>query len=105
MCIRDRRLIDLLVAYPPIIVALAITAIFRPSETSVVIAIGLAFTPQFARLTNTLAASISERDYVTVGHLLGLRPLRLLRRHILPNLAGPLLVLTSVGFASAIITL
>jgi len=99
------RLIDLLVAYPPIVVALAITAIFMPSETSVVIAIGLAFTPQFARLTNTLAASISERDYVTVGHLLGLRPLRLLRRHILPNLAGPLLVLTSVGFASAIITL
>jgi peptide/nickel transport system permease protein len=99
------RLIDLLVAYPPIIVALAITAIFQPSESSVVVAIGLAFTPQFARLTNTLAASIRSRDYVTVGQLLGLRPLRLLRRHIIPNLAGPLLVLASVGFASAIITL
>ena len=99
------RLIDLLVAYPPIIVALAVTAIFRPSETSVVVAIGLAFTPQFARLTNTLASSVSERDYVSVAHLLGLRGGRVLRRHILPNMAGPLLVLASVGFASAIITL
>ncbi len=99
------RLIDLMVAYPPIIVALAITAIFKPSEITVVVAIGLAFTPQFARLTNTLAASVKGRDYVTVAHLVGLRPLRLLRRHILPNLAGPLLVLTSVGFASAIVTI
>ncbi|MGH3277339.1 MAG: dipeptide/oligopeptide/nickel ABC transporter permease/ATP-binding protein, partial [Streptosporangiaceae bacterium] len=99
------RLIDLLIAYPPIIVALAVMAIFRPSETSVVIAIGLAFTPQFARLTNTLAASVSERDFVWVAQLLGLRGSRVLRRHILPNLAGPLLVLASVGFASAIITL
>jgi oligopeptide/dipeptide ABC transporter ATP-binding protein len=99
------RVIDLFVAYPPIIVALAITAIFRPSETSVVVAIGLAFTPQFARLTNTLAASVSGKDYVTVARLLGLRSGRLLSRHVLPNLAGPLLVLTSVGFASAIITL
>ena len=99
------RLIDLMVAYPPIIVALAITAIFKPGEVTVVVAIGLAFTPQFARLTNTLAASVKGRDYVTAAHLLGLRPLRLLRRHILPNLVGPLLVLTSVGFASAIVVI
>jgi peptide/nickel transport system permease protein len=99
------RLIDLLIAYPPIIVALAITAIFRPSVSSVVVAIGLAFVPQFARLTNTLASSVSSKDYVVVARLVGLRPMRLLFRHVIPNLAGPLLVLTSVGFASAIITL
>jgi len=99
------RLIDLLVAYPPIIVALAVTAIFRPSETSVVMAIGLAFIPQFARLTNTLASSVRERDFVWVAQLVGLRRTRVLARHILPNLVGPLLVLASVGFATAIITL
>jgi oligopeptide/dipeptide ABC transporter ATP-binding protein len=99
------RLIDLLIAYPPIIVALAVTAIFQPGEISVTVAIGLAFTPQFARLTNTLAASVRSRDFVTIAQLLGLRSGRVLRRHILPNLAGPLLVLASVGFASAIITL
>jgi peptide/nickel transport system permease protein len=99
------RLIDLMIAYPPIIVALAITAIFRPSVSSVVVAIGLAFVPQFARLTNTLASSVSSKDYVVVARLVGLRPTRLLFRHVIPNLAGPLLVLTSVGFASAIITL
>jgi peptide/nickel transport system permease protein len=99
------RLIDLMIAYPPIIVALSITAIFRPSVGSVVVAIGLAFVPQFARLTNTLASSVSSKDYVVVARLVGLRPTRLLFRHVIPNLAGPLLVLTSVGFASAIITL
>ena len=65
------RLIDLLVAYPPIIVALALVAIFQPSEKTVVVAIGLAFTPQFARLTNTMAASVGGRDFVTVAQLLG----------------------------------
>jgi peptide/nickel transport system permease protein len=99
------RVIDLLIAYPPIIVALAVTAIFQPGEISVTVAIGLAFTPQFARLTNTMAGSVRSRDFVTIAQLLGLRSGRVLRRHILPNLAGPLLVLASVGFASAIITL
>lgn len=99
------RTIDLLVAFPPIIVSLAIIAVYRPSETSVVLAVGIAFTPQFARLTNTLAASVKSRDYVTVAQLIGVRPLRLLARHIVPNLIGPLLVLTSIGFASAIIAI
>lgn len=99
------RAIDGLLAYPPIIVALTVTAIFQPSVESVTVAIGLAFIPQAARLSNNLAASIGGRDYIAAAELLGLRPFRLLRRHIVPNHAGPLLVLTSVGFASAIIAL
>jgi len=99
------RVIDLMVSYPPIIVALAVTAIFTPGRVSVVVAIGLAFSPQFARLINTLANSVSSRDYVTVAKLLGLSRTKVLRRHVLPNIAGPLLVLTSVGFATTIVTL
>jgi len=99
------RLIDLMVSYPPIIVALAVTAIFTPGRVSVVVAIGLAFSPQFARLINTLATSVSTRDYVTVAQLLGLGRVRVLRRHVLPNIAAPVLVLTSVGFATTIVTL
>jgi oligopeptide/dipeptide ABC transporter ATP-binding protein len=99
------RVIDLLVSYPPIIIALAITAIFSPGQVSVVFAIGVAFCPQFARLTNTLAASISSRDYVVVARLLGTGRVRLLFRHVLPNIAAPILVLTSVGFATSIVAL
>jgi oligopeptide/dipeptide ABC transporter ATP-binding protein len=99
------RIIDLLVSYPPIIIALAITAIFSPGRVSVVFAIGVAFCPQFARLTNKLAASISSRDYVVVARLLGTGRTRLLLRHVLPNIAAPILVLTSVGFATSIVAL
>jgi peptide/nickel transport system permease protein len=99
------RGIDLFVAYPPVLVALAVAAIVGPSATSMVIAIGAAFTPQFARLANALAASVRSSDYVIAAEQLGIPRRRVLRRHLLPNLAGPLLVLTSVSFGSAIITL
>ena len=99
------RAIDLLVSYPPIIIALAVTAIFTPGVGSVVVAIGLAFCPQFARLTNTLANSVSTRQYVVVSRLLGTSRTRLLQRHVLPNIAAPVLVLTSVGFATSIVSL
>jgi peptide/nickel transport system permease protein len=99
------RAIDLLVSYPPIIIALAVTAIFSPGTVSVVVAIGLAFCPQFARLTNTLATSVSTREYVVVARSLGTGRTRLLARHVLPNIAAPVLVLTSVGFATSIVSL
>jgi oligopeptide/dipeptide ABC transporter ATP-binding protein len=99
------RAIDLMVSYPPIIIALAVTAIFSPGRVSVVFAIGLAFCPQFARLTNTLAASVSSREYVVVARLLGTGRTRLLLRHVVPNIAAPVLVLISVGFATSIVAL
>lgn len=99
------RLIDLLIAFPPIIVALGVVSIYQRGAVTVLVAVGVAFTPQFARLTNRLALSVRGRDYVTVAQLLGVRPFALLRRHIVPNLIGPLLVLASVGFASSIIAI
>lgn len=99
------RAIDLLVAWPPIIVALTITAIFRPGTVSVVVAIGVAFCPQFARLTNTLATSVGQRDFVNAARLLGLRGGTVLRRHVIPNIAAPVLVLTSVCLSTTIVTM
>jgi len=99
------RAIDLFVAWPPIIVALTITAIFRPGMVSVVVAIGVAFCPQFARLTNTLATSVGQRDFVNAARLLGLRGGMVLRRHVVPNIAAPVLVLTSVCLSTTIVTM
>ena len=99
------RAIDLLVSLPPVIVALAITSIFRPGTVSVVIAIGIAFSPQFARLTNTLATSVGQKDYVVTARLLGLSSVRVLTRHVLPNIAAPVLVLTSVCLSTTIVTM
>ncbi len=99
------RAIDLWLALPPIIVALAVTAIFRPNEVTVVIAIGIAFAPQFARLTNSLAASIRTKDFVVTAHLLGVPGPIVLIRHVLPNIMSPVLVLTSVCLSTAIVTM
>lgn len=99
------RAIDLWLALPPIIVALAVTAIFRPNEVTVVLAIGIAFSPQFARLTNNLANSVGSKDFVTTAHLLGVPAPTVLVRHIVPNIASPVLVLTSVCLATSIVTM
>lgn len=99
------RAIDLWLALPPIIVALAVTAIFRPNEVTVVIAIGIAFSPQFARLTNSLATAIRAKDFVVTAHLLGVPGPTVLFRHIVPNIASPVLVLTSVCLSTSIVTM
>ncbi len=99
------RAIELWLALPPIIVALAITAIFRPNEMTVVIAIGIAFSPQFARLTNNLASSVGRKDFVLTSYLLGVPGPAVLSRHIIPNIASPVLVLTSVCLSTAIVTM
>ncbi|MBC9711084.1 dipeptide/oligopeptide/nickel ABC transporter permease/ATP-binding protein [Streptomyces sp. TRM66268-LWL] len=93
-----QRVIDVLISYPSVIFALAMVAILGPGVGTSIVAIGLATCPAFARLTTNLAASIAGRDFVSTARLLGVPPSRLLRRHILPNIAEPLLVLLSVAF-------
>jgi ABC-type dipeptide/oligopeptide/nickel transport system ATPase component/ABC-type dipeptide/oligopeptide/nickel transport system permease subunit len=99
------RFIDLLVAYPAILVAITVIAILAPSATSATVGIGFAFVATFARLTHALARSVAARDYVSVSRLLGTSSWHVLRRHVLPNVAEPLLVLTSVAFSAAVVAL
>ncbi|MEV3854298.1 dipeptide/oligopeptide/nickel ABC transporter permease/ATP-binding protein [Streptomyces sp. NPDC050095] len=93
-----QRLIDVLISYPSVIFALALVAVLGPGVRTSIVAIGLATCPAFARLTTNLAASVAGRDFVSTARLLGVSPGRLLRRHVLPNIAEPLLVLLSVAF-------
>ncbi|WTW93957.1 dipeptide/oligopeptide/nickel ABC transporter permease/ATP-binding protein [Streptomycetaceae bacterium NBC_01309] len=99
------RVIDVMISYPAVILALAIAAILDPGPKACVIAIGAAGSPAFARLTANLAASVAGRDFVGSARLLGVGPLRLMRRHILPNIAEPLLVLLSVSYAHSLMAL
>ncbi|SDJ04368.1 oligopeptide/dipeptide ABC transporter, ATP-binding protein, C-terminal domain-containing protein [Actinokineospora alba] len=99
------RLVDLLVSYPPIIIAIAIIAIFNPGKVSVAVGVGVALVPQFARLANKLTAVVLTKDYISLARLLGVPGGRLALRHVLPNIAAPLLVLVSVVFATSIIAL
>ncbi|MFC4914104.1 dipeptide/oligopeptide/nickel ABC transporter permease/ATP-binding protein [Actinomadura gamaensis] len=99
------RLIDVMVSYPAIILALAVAAILGAGAVAAVVAIGVAWSPAFARLTANLAASVAGRDFVATARLLGVPPYRVLTRHLLPNIAEPLLVLLSVAFAGTLTAL
>lgn len=84
------RMIDVMLSFPGILLALVVTAIVGPGVYGAVLAIGIALAPSFARLTNNLAASVAGRDYILSARGIGLSPLRILVRYILPNIAGPL---------------
>ncbi|MGW5878063.1 dipeptide/oligopeptide/nickel ABC transporter permease/ATP-binding protein [Nocardiopsis terrae] len=99
------RIIDVLVAYPALILSLLVAAVVGPGPTASVLAVGVAGSPAFARLTANLAGSVAARDYVTSARMLGVPKHRLFLRHMLPNMAEPLLVLVSVAFGTILVTL
>ena len=96
------RAIDAMVAFPGLLLALVVAAVLGAGGSSAVIAIGLAGIPYFARLTANLAAKVSQQEYISTARLLGVSPPRIAARHMLPNMAEPLLVLTASTFASTL---
>ncbi|MFD3728888.1 dipeptide/oligopeptide/nickel ABC transporter permease/ATP-binding protein [Streptomyces sp. NPDC058671] len=99
------RLIDVMVSYPALILALVVAAVLGAGPTAAVVSIGLGGCPAFARLTANMAASVARRDFVSMARLMGVPPHRVLARHLLPNISGPLLVLLSVAFAQVLTAL
>ncbi|MGW0547571.1 dipeptide/oligopeptide/nickel ABC transporter permease/ATP-binding protein [Streptomyces altiplanensis] len=99
------RLIDVMISYPALILALVIATALGTGPTASVLAIGLGGAPAFARLTANMAASVAQRDFVAQARLMGVPPYRVLVRHLLPNISGPLLVLLSVAFANVLVAL
>ncbi|MEV4331039.1 dipeptide/oligopeptide/nickel ABC transporter permease/ATP-binding protein [Streptomyces sp. NPDC049597] len=99
------RLIDVMISYPALLLAMVIATVLGTGPTASILAIGLGGAPAFARLTANMAASVAQRDFVTQARLMGVPPSRLLSRHLLPNISGPLLVLLSVAFANVLVAL
>ncbi|MDX2759664.1 dipeptide/oligopeptide/nickel ABC transporter permease/ATP-binding protein [Streptomyces europaeiscabiei] len=97
------RLIDSAVAFPSLVLALVIAAVLGPGMGSAIVAIAVAGVPGFARLTANLAATVADKDYVLTARLLGVPGLRILGRHVLPNISGPLLVLLSSSFTLSLL--
>ncbi|HET6507607.1 MAG TPA: dipeptide/oligopeptide/nickel ABC transporter permease/ATP-binding protein [Baekduia sp.] len=99
------RVISVAVAFPAILVALFVCAIMGAGSKSAVIAMAIALTPIFARVAQTLAAAIATSDYMDNARVVGIGPRRLLWRYVLPNAAEPLISVTMVAAASALIVL
>jgi peptide/nickel transport system permease protein len=97
------RVLDVVFAFPTILLALGIVGMLGPSLTNTMIAIGIVYTPQYARLTRGTTLSVKERDFVDAAIVSGASDLRIIRRHILPNVAAPLIVQTSLSLSLAIL--
>src|SRR3990170_4770903 len=91
------RLTDAWLAFPFLILAIGLVAILGPSLTNATLAIGLGATPTYIRLTRGLALSTKEEDYVLAARALGAGDLRLMRRHVFPNIFSALLVQATVS--------
>lgn len=97
------RFMDALLAFPTIILALAITAALGASLNNVMIAVGIVGIPTYARLVRGQVLSVRRREYVEAAQTIGVPDYRIMFRHILPNVTSPLIVQTSIGIAVAII--
>lgn len=97
------RAMEVLLAFPSILLAIAIVAALGPSLVNVMIAVGLRSIPSFARLTRSMVLSLKELDFVQGVHALGAGHGRVLFRHILPNSVSPLLVFSSMQVATSIL--
>ncbi|WP_082145713.1 ABC transporter permease [Microvirga massiliensis] len=98
------RLTDLVMCFPPIILAMAIAAALGVGVINTVIAMVVVWWPKFARLARSIVLVQSRQDYVDAARVSGLGPTRILLRHVFPNTLGPLIVLMTVDLGNAIIT-
>ena len=96
------RGVDAMLAFPGILLALVIIAALGPSITNVMVAVGVSTVPRYARLIRSTVLTIREQAYVEAAKLLGVRDLKIMLRHVLPNTAAPLLVLSTLQFGNAI---
>jgi len=97
------RLVDILLAFPGILLAIAFTAVLGPGLDHVVLALCLIGWTGYARLVRGEIIALREREFVQAARALGGSPKRVIARHLLPNLIAPLLIQATFGLAAAII--
>ncbi|MBE1548943.1 peptide/nickel transport system permease protein [Mycobacterium sp. OAS707] len=98
------RVVDVMFAFPVLLLALAVVAILGPGTTTTILAIGIVYTPIFARVARASTLSVRIEPYVQMSRAMGTGSLYILGRHIVPNIAGPLIVQTSLSLAFAILS-
>lgn len=97
------RLVDILMAFPGILLAIAFTAVLGPGLDHVILALCLIGWTSYARLVRGEILALREREFVQAARALGCKPGRLITRHLLPNLLPPVLIQATFGLAAAII--
>jgi peptide/nickel transport system permease protein len=98
------RVVDMLLAFPGMLLAMAIVAVLGPSLINVMIAVGIGATPTYARVVRSSVLSAKELPYVLAARSIGTSNARLMFVHILPNTMSPIIVLSSLSIAAAILS-
>lgn len=97
------RLTDIVLSFPVILLALALVAVMGPSVRDIILALGFGYWASYARLVRAASLEARGEQYVEAARSVGNGHLRIMVRHILPNLAGPILVMATLGIGSAIV--
>jgi peptide/nickel transport system permease protein len=97
------RICDILLAFPGILLAIALVAVLGPSLNNVILALAVINWVGYARLTRGQVLKIREMEYVTAAKALGARSPRVIVRHVLPNVINPVIVMATLGLAGAIL--
>ncbi len=97
------RVVDVFLAFPVILLAIAIVAVRGPGLNNVLIALALVYWTAYARVARSVVLTLREEEYTWAARTLGASPLRIMVRHLLPNAIAPLVVLASLGMGNAIL--
>jgi len=98
------RFIDILISIPSILLAIAIASALGPGLVNVMIAVGIAAVPEYARIARAQVLSIREQEFVEAARAIGGNDFRIIARHILPNSMAPIIVQATIGLSSAILS-
>jgi peptide/nickel transport system permease protein len=97
------RVVDVGLAFPGIMIALAVVAVLGPGMVNVEIAIGVSLMLGFVRLVRAVVLSVKTNEYVEAAYAMGARPMYIVLHHVLPNISGPIIVVTTAAIGWAII--
>ncbi|MCM3719968.1 ABC transporter permease [Fictibacillus phosphorivorans] len=97
------RIFDILLAFPSILLAIAVVSVLGPSLKNALIAIAIINVPTFGRLLRSRVLSVKEEEYITAARAIGMSDIRILVHHILPNSLAPIIVQGTLAIATAII--
>jgi oligopeptide/dipeptide ABC transporter ATP-binding protein len=95
--------INMMIAFPGLLLAIFFAAVVGVGAGGAILALGIAGAPVVARLTNTLASGVAGSDFVAAARILGISRARLLARHVLPNIAEPLLLIITVSIGAVLL--
>lgn len=98
------RATDVFLAFPPLLLAIFLSALFGPGLLNMALAISLGWWPWYARLARAQALTIRQRPYVEAAHVMGVRSHTIITRHLLPTVTGPVTIQATLDFGSAVLT-